>query len=95
MGEVFRVTGDHWRTELGGGDHHERIHGRPAKRGWIIMPPDMARELIDRMPGYEFRSAGKLCTACGTIIGNVRGDDQIHEQWHAALAAMLGGARPS
>ena len=25
------------------------------------MPQEMARELIDRTPTYEFRSAGKLC----------------------------------
>ncbi|MGH8572574.1 MAG: hypothetical protein ACREX8_08370 [Gammaproteobacteria bacterium] len=55
------------------------------------MPPEMARELIDRAPTYEFRSAGKLCTACGAIVGNVRGDDQVHEQWHEALAMLLGG----
>lgn len=56
------------------------------------MPEDRERELIGRTPSYEFRSAGKLCTSCGVIVGNVRGDDQIHEQWHAALAALLGGA---
>lgn len=55
------------------------------------MPQEMARELIDRTPTYEFRSAGKLCTACGAIVGNVRGDDQVHEQWHEALAMLLGG----
>jgi hypothetical protein len=49
----------------------------------------MARELLARTPSYEFRSAGKLCTACGGIVGNVRGDDQIHDQWHEALAALL------
>jgi hypothetical protein len=27
------------------------------------MPQEMARALIDRTPTYEFRSAGKLCTA--------------------------------
>ncbi|MGH3962382.1 MAG: hypothetical protein ACRDRY_03860 [Pseudonocardiaceae bacterium] len=58
------------------------------------MPQDSARELIDRAPSYEFRSAGKLCTACGAIVGNVSGDDQVHEQWHEALAVLLGGARP-
>ncbi|MDQ4102901.1 MAG: hypothetical protein M3186_04045 [Actinomycetota bacterium] len=57
------------------------------------MPPNMARELIDQAPSYEFRSAGKLCVACGAIIGNVPGDDQIHEQWHQALAVLMGGAR--
>lgn len=57
------------------------------------MPQDMARELIDRAPSYEFRSAGKLCTVCGAIVGNVPGDDQVHEQWHEALALLLGGAR--
>jgi hypothetical protein len=55
------------------------------------MPHEMARELIVRTPTYEFRSAGKLCTACGAIVGNVRGDDQVHEQWHEALAMLLGG----
>lgn len=30
------------------------------------MPQDMARELLARTPSYEFRSVGKLCTACGT-----------------------------
>lgn len=54
------------------------------------MPHDRERELIGRTPSYEFRSAGKLCTACGVIIGNVRGDDHIHEQWHAALTTLLG-----
>lgn len=54
------------------------------------MPPDRAREVIVRTPSYEFRSAGKLCTICGVIVGNVSGDDQIHEQWHQALAALLG-----
>jgi hypothetical protein len=53
------------------------------------MPQDMASDLIARTPTYEFRSAGKLCTACGAIIGNVRGDDHIHTQWHEALAALL------
>ncbi len=48
-----------------------------------------ARELVGRAPNYEFRSAGKLCTACGAIVGNVPGDDQIHEQWHEALALLL------
>jgi len=54
-----------------------------------------ARELIGRTPSYEFRSAGKLCTVCGVIVGNVRGDDQIHEQWHAALATLLGDNLPT
>ncbi len=58
------------------------------------MPQEMARELIDRAPSYEFRSAGKLCTACGAIVGNVPGDDQVHEQWHEALAVLLGSAPP-
>ncbi|MGB8963589.1 MAG: hypothetical protein WCC38_16745 [Pseudonocardiaceae bacterium] len=49
----------------------------------------MAGDLIAQTPTYEFRSAGKLCTACGTIVGNVKGDDQIHTQWHEALAALL------
>ena len=53
------------------------------------MPQDMARELVARTPSYEFRSAGKLCAACGAIVGNVRGDDQIHDQWHQALVALL------
>lgn len=57
------------------------------------MPPDRARELIGRTPGYEFRSAGKLCTMCGVIVGNVSGDDQIHEQWHAALATLLDSTK--
>lgn len=51
------------------------------------------RRLIGRTPSYEFRSAGKLCTVCGLIVGNVRGDDQIHEQWHEAIAALLGAVR--
>ena len=55
------------------------------------MPQEMARELINRTPTYKFRSAGKLCTACGAIVSNVRGDDQVHEQWHEALAMLLGG----
>lgn len=55
---------------------------------------DMARELVERVPGYEFRSAGKLCTACGVIVGNVPGDDQIHDQWHEALAMVLGQSSP-
>ncbi|HEY2765494.1 MAG TPA: hypothetical protein VGJ13_16015 [Pseudonocardiaceae bacterium] len=50
-----------------------------------------ARDVLSRTPNYEFRSAGKLCTACGVIVGNVSGDDRIHEQWHEALAAMFGG----
>lgn len=50
---------------------------------------DTAGDLIARTPSYEFRSAGKLCTACGAIIRNVRGDDQIHDQWHQALAVLL------
>ena len=58
------------------------------------MPQEMARELIDRAPTYEFRSAGKLCTVCGLIVGNVRGDDQIHEQWHEAIAALLDDRSP-
>ena len=53
------------------------------------MSQDMAHELVARTPTYDFRSAGKLCTACGAIIGNVRGDDQIHTQWHEALAVLL------
>ena len=53
------------------------------------MSQEMAQELVARIPTYEFRSAGKLCTACGAIIGNVRGDDQIHTQWHEALAVLL------
>ena len=53
------------------------------------MSLDMAYELVMREPGYEFRSAGKLCTACGVIVGNVPGDDQIHQQWHEALAVLL------
>ncbi len=56
------------------------------------MPEDRERGLIGRMPSYEFRSAGKLCTSCGVIVGNVRGDDQIHDQWHEALAVLLGAA---
>ncbi|MDQ2791050.1 MAG: hypothetical protein M3Y73_15565 [Actinomycetota bacterium] len=40
------------------------------------MSDDAARDLIARTPSYEFRSSGKLCTACGALIGNVRGDDQ-------------------
>lgn len=55
------------------------------------MPPETARELIDRVPTYEFRSAGKLCTACGAIVGNVRGDDHVRAQWHEALAMLLAG----
>lgn len=51
-----------------------------------------ARELLKREPGYEFRSAGKLCTVCGVIVGNVPGDDQIHQQWHEALAVLLGNS---
>lgn len=58
------------------------------------MPHDSERELIGRTPSYEFRSAGKLCTVCGVIVGNVRGDDQIHEQWHKAVVVLLGD-RPS
>jgi hypothetical protein len=57
------------------------------------MPSDQAREVVSRTPSYEFRSSGKLCTACGVIVGNVKGDDQIHEQWHEALAALFAGAR--
>lgn len=56
------------------------------------MPPGTARELIEQPPSYEFRSAGKLCTTCGAIVGNVPGDDQVHEQWHEALVVLLGGA---
>ena len=54
------------------------------------MPHDAAREIVARSPSYEFRSAGKLCTVCGAIVGNVRGDDQIHEQWHEALTTLFG-----
>lgn len=53
------------------------------------MSLDRERELVGRTPSYEFRSAGKLCTVCGVIVGNVSGDDQIHEQWHQALAALF------
>lgn len=53
------------------------------------MAPDAARELIAQTPRYEFRSAGKLCVVCGSVVGNVPGDDQVHEQWHAALAALV------
>ncbi|MGH3916171.1 MAG: hypothetical protein ACRDTC_22605 [Pseudonocardiaceae bacterium] len=53
------------------------------------------RQLIGRKPSYEFRSAGKLCTVCGLIVGNVRGDDQIHEQWHRAVAVLLTLAEPA
>ncbi|HEY2723551.1 MAG TPA: hypothetical protein VGI84_02585 [Pseudonocardiaceae bacterium] len=56
------------------------------------MSPDEARDLVRRTPSYEFRSSGKLCVACGVIVGNVSGDDRIHEQWHQALAALFGGA---
>ena len=59
------------------------------------MPEDMAREVINQAPSYEFRSAGKLCAACGAIVGNVPGNDQVHEQWHEALAVLLGEGRPS
>ena len=59
------------------------------------MSPEVARELVGRALSYEFRSAGKLCTVCGAIVGNVPGDDQIHEQWHEALAVLLAGSRPS
>ncbi len=55
------------------------------------MNPAQARDVISRAPSYEFRSAGKLCTACGVIVGNVSGDDQIHDQWHQAIAAALAG----
>ncbi|MDQ2881510.1 MAG: hypothetical protein M3Y48_09830 [Actinomycetota bacterium] len=54
------------------------------------MSDDAARELIARTPSYEFRSAGKLCTSCGALIENVRGDDQVHDQWHAAVSVLLG-----
>lgn len=54
------------------------------------MPEDMALEQIGREPSYEFRSVGKLCTVCGAIVGNVPGDDQIHDQWHEALTMLLG-----
>lgn len=53
------------------------------------MPRDAARALLAQTPGYEFRSAGKLCVVCGSIVGNVPGDDQVHEQWHAALAELV------
>ena len=53
------------------------------------MSLDRERELVGRTPSYEFRAAGKLCTVCGVIMGNVRGDDQIHDQWHQTLAALL------
>ena len=53
------------------------------------MAPDAARELVAQSPSYEFRSAGKLCVVCGSVVGNVPGDDQVHEQWHAALAALV------
>jgi len=56
------------------------------------MSHDRERELIGRVPSYEYRSAGKLCTTCGVIVGNVGGDDQIHEQWHQTLAILLGGS---
>ena len=56
------------------------------------MSPGVARELVERAPSYEFRSAGKLCTVCGTIIGNVPRDDQVHEQWHEALALLLASS---
>ncbi|MGH3936954.1 MAG: hypothetical protein ACRDS1_18545 [Pseudonocardiaceae bacterium] len=58
-----------------------------------MAPLDMARELIDQSPSYEFRSAGKLCTACGAIVGNVPGDDQVHARWHEALTVLLGSTR--
>lgn len=56
----------------------------------MVMPHDAAQEILARHPSYEFRSAGKLCTVCGAIVGNVPGDDQIHDQWHEALATLLG-----
>ena len=59
------------------------------------MAPDAARELVAQSPSYEFRSAGKLCIVCGAIVGNVpgyRATDQVHGQWHAALAALVGGS---
>lgn len=56
------------------------------------MAPDAARELVAQNPSYEFRSAGKLCVVCGAIVGNVPGDDQVHGQWHAALAALVRGS---
>ncbi|HXT45487.1 MAG TPA: hypothetical protein VN748_15445 [Pseudonocardiaceae bacterium] len=58
------------------------------------MVADAARELVAQTPSYEFRSAGKLCVVCGSIVGNVPGDDQVHAQWHAALAALVGGSGP-
>lgn len=59
------------------------------------MAHNRERELIGRTPSYEFRSAGKLCTVCGVVVGNVRGDDQIHEQWHEAVAVLLGEGSPT
>lgn len=53
------------------------------------MPENQARSLIVQAPSYEYRSSGKLCVVCGAIIGNVPGDDQVHERWHQAIAALL------
>jgi hypothetical protein len=58
------------------------------------MPPDAARELVARTASYEYRSTGKLCVVCSAIVGDVPGDDQVHGKWHAALAALIGGASP-
>jgi hypothetical protein len=58
------------------------------------MALDAARVLVARTPSYEYRSTGKLCVVCGAIVGDVPGDDQVHGQWHAALAALLGGSSP-
>lgn len=59
------------------------------------MHPEQARDTVARTPTYEFRSSGKLCTACGVIVGNVSGDDTIHEQWHRALAALISPDKAS
>ena len=56
------------------------------------MAPDTAHELVAQNPSYEFRYTGKLCVVCGAIVGNVPGDDQVHGQWHAALAALVCGS---
>ncbi|HKS52829.1 MAG TPA: hypothetical protein VJS67_13260 [Pseudonocardiaceae bacterium] len=57
------------------------------------MALDAARALVAQTPSYEYRSTGKLCVVCGAIVGDVPGDDQVHGQWHAALATLLDGSR--
>lgn len=46
------------------------------------MPQDRNRELIGRIPGYEFRSAGKLCRLGSQVQAQIQGRGGMGERAH-------------